>query len=156
MLLSSCEQENGGLTQQPLRDSLSRTILSENQNSANFDQYTIYVNALTTDQLSPEVASASQITRSRNRVLLNVHVAKAREEDSGMEPVAAKVGSIVRNLSNQEKGMNIREIVEDTTIYYVGEVPVSNGETLVFELDIIPEGLSAPYQLSYRRQFFTQ
>lgn len=132
-----------------------RISLEPHQYAGAFGQHTVHVNAITTDQLTPEVASGYQITRSRGRALLNVFVSE-QDPDIAARSVAADVQVAVRNLTNQSKGIVMREIAEGQSIYYIGDLGVSNGETLVFDIDVQPDGVQSPYLLRYRKQFFTE
>ncbi len=133
-----------------------RVTYETNEHNKTFGNYVVHVNALTTDQLPAEVARGYQIARSQNRAMLNVSV---RKKMSGSEtPVPAKVDIVVKNLNSQIKDMKLREIRDSDpdAIYYIGEVPVNHEETLVFDVDLTPEGEKDAILLSYRQRFFTQ
>ena len=131
-----------------------RVSIGSGQNAAVFGEYTVRVNALTTDQLLPEVARGYGITRSTARVLLNVSVSQG--DSSAVQSTPAQLSVSVRNLSNQVKGIDMREAIVEDVIYYIGELGVSHGETLVFDIDVSPVGIDEPYRLRYRKQFFTE
>ncbi len=137
-------------------ESADRITLAPNEHNLTIGDYNVHVNALTTDQLPVEVARGYQITRSQNRAMLNVSV---RKNVNGTEkPVPATVNVVVKNLSNQIKDIKLREIRENDplAIYYIGEVPVNHEETLVFNVDLKPEGENETILLGYRQRFFTQ
>ena len=113
--------------------------------------HTVHFSALSTDQLPPEVARQYNIVRSKNRAMLNVSVIR----DSDAAPVTAGVGVKTVNLTGQLKNVNMRKIQEQEAIYYIGEIPVANSETLVFDITVTPEGESDPIELRFKRQFFT-
>jgi hypothetical protein len=85
-------------------------------------------------------------------------VSVREKQANGETPVTAAVVVIAKNLSSQQKNVKLREIkdTDPVAIYYIGELPVSNEETITFELDVIPAGASKPLLLSYTQQFFTQ
>ncbi len=123
-----------------------------------FGNYRIHFNALSTDHLAPEVAKAYNIVRSKNRAMLNVSVIRQDPEGIG-SPVKGRVAVTAANLTGQLKTMKLREISEGDGegggIYYIGEVPVADGETLIFNISVTPEGEKASYQLRFQKQFFT-
>ncbi len=132
-----------------------RITLGQDQYSHDFGTHVVYVNALTTDLLPQDVAKDYGLSRSSNRVMLNVSVHRRLEQ--GTEAVLATVQVVAKNLSNQVKGIDIREFRDGVEgIYYIGEVPVGHGETLVFDIDVTPAGLNEPFLLSFRKQFVTQ
>jgi hypothetical protein len=119
-----------------------------------WDNYEIHFNAFTTDQLAAEVARNYDITRSKSRAMLNVTVLQT-QENGPYKPVKAKVAAQVTNLENQIKSITLREIVEGDgeAIYYVGDTAVSNGETLLFDIQATPEGGSPSPRVKFRRHF---
>lgn len=151
ILLGACEQQSASS-----QSNSARIAYQANVHDKEFGNYIIHINALTTDQLPTEVARGHKISRSKNRAMMNVSVREKQAD--GEIPVTASVNVIAKNLSNQQKNVKLREIKETdpVAIYYIGELPVSNGENIVFELDITPAGATEPLLLSYSQQFFTE
>ena len=114
------------------------------ENSTKVPGYTIHHNALTTDQLAPDVARSYGIQRSRNRGLLNV---------TGV-PAAVKATS--RNLQGLVREIAMREVREGTAVYYLGEFPVEHAETLNFAVQIRPQGETVNYTAELSQEFFTR
>lgn len=122
--------------------------------SRDFGDYVLHFNAIPTDTLTPEIASSYSITRSANRVLLNISILKKTEGGSDM-PVAGKVNASAVNLNGQAKNLSLREIREGEAIYYVGDVAISGEEALVFSIDAQPSDASgAPLSVRFQRQFY--
>ena len=122
--------------------------------SANIGDYVVHFSAQSTDQLPPEVARAYNIVRSKNRAMLNVSI--IRESDN--MPVGAAVTVKTVNLTGQLKTVTMREIEEPgdvVAIYYIGETPVANRETLIFDISVQPDGESSSSEVRFKRQFYT-
>ena len=119
--------------------------------SADIGDHVVHFSAQSTDQLPPEVARAYNIVRSKNRAMLNVSV--LREADN--TAVAATVTVKTVNLTGQLKNITMRQINEQGAIYYIGEAPVANRETLIFDISVKPEGVDSPSDVRFKRQFFT-
>ena len=119
--------------------------------SVDIGDYVVHFSAQSTDQLPPEVARAYDIVRSKNRAMLNVSVLREADNTS----VAAKVTVKTVNLTGQLKNITMRIINEQDAIYYIGEVPVANRETLIFDISVIPEGVESASDVRFKRQFFT-
>ena len=113
--------------------------------------HVVHFSAQSTDQLPPEVARAYNIVRSKNRAMLNVSI--LRESDN--VPVPADVTVKTVNLTGQLKNVTMRRIDEQDAIYYIGETPVANRETLVFDITVQPEGVDSPSEVRFKRQFYT-
>jgi hypothetical protein len=140
--------------QQAAPDTKSRVTFGPHENEKEFGKYTVHVNALTTDQLPADVARSYKITRSKNRAMLNVVVMKT--SDGVKKPTTASVTTLTRNLANQVKDMKMREIVEQDAIYYIGDIPVDNEESLIFNIDVTPAGDTSQLSMTYSKQFFTE
>ena len=122
--------------------------------SADIGDYNVHFSAQTTDQLPREIAQAYMIQRSKNRAMLNVSVL---EEATGT-PVPATVTVKTQNLTGQLKNVTMREIREPgdiEAIYYIGETPVANQETLVFDISVRPDGVEQASDVRFKRQFYT-
>lgn len=131
---------------------LSLTAVAEN--STHTGGYTIHHNALTTDNLPAQVATAYGLQRSKNRALLNVSVIRDEPGTMGI-PVRATIRAVARTLYGQIRQVELREIVEDKAIYYIADFPVAHRETLMFDFEIMPEGGRYPLRAHMRQEFFT-
>ena len=86
--------------------------------------------------------------------MLNVSI--IRESDGA--PVAGTVTVKTVNLTGQLKNVTMRKIEEPgdvIAIYYIGETPVANRETLVFDITVTPEGEDRSSEVRFKRQFYT-
>ncbi len=119
--------------------------------SAEIGDHVVHFSALTTDQLPPEVARAYNIVRSPNRAMLNVSVLRAADNTA----VEATVSVKTVNLTGQLKNVTMRQITEQEAIYYIGETPVANRETLIFDITVMPDGVNTPSEVRFKRQFYT-
>lgn len=122
-----------------------------------FGDYVVHYNALATDQLAPRIASAYGIVRSKNRALLNIAVTRKKDGTTG-EPVEARVNVNVSNLSGQLKNTSLRKVEEDgnpRSIYYIAEINVSDGETLLFDVRVTPKDHDETYTVKFKQQFYT-
>jgi len=122
--------------------------------SKDFGNYIVHFNAITSDQLPPEVARTYNITRSKNRALLNISIIRKTDDSTGTS-VSGEVEVSANNLTGQVKNLLLKKIQEGNAIYYIGDVSVMNAETLVFTVSIRPEGETNRYSLRFTRQFFT-
>jgi len=119
-----------------------------------FGDYVIHYNAFRSDTLSPEIAKAYELTRRNNRIIVNITVLKKVMGTTG-KPVPATITGNASNLTGQLKNLEFREIKEDTSIYYIAELKVSDGEFLKFSLNITPQGEEGPARLQFNKRFFT-
>ena len=113
--------------------------------------HVVHFSAQSTDQLSPEVARTYNIVRSKNRAMLNVSVL----EQGSNTAVTAEVNVKTVNLTGQMKNVTMRKIQEQEAIYYIGETPVANQETLIFDISVRPDGVEEASEVRFKRQFYT-
>lgn len=129
--------------------------LATAEQSKTFGDYTVHYSAFTTDQLTPEVAKQYQIPRSKNRAMVNIAVLKATKNIALGTPVKARITGASKNLVEQLRNLQLREVIEGDAIYYIAETPVISGETLKFSFQITPAGEAASYQLNFEEQFYS-
>ena len=126
-------------------------FLPAEASSADIGNHVVHFSAQSTDQLPPEVARAYNIVRSKNRAMLNVSVI----EEGTNTAVTADVTVKTVNLTGQLKNVTMRRIDEQDAVYYIGETPVANRETLVFDISVTPDGSSTAAEMRFKREFYT-
>jgi hypothetical protein len=142
-LLAACGG-GGGETSAPEAQPVEST-------SKDIGNYVVHFSAQSTDQLPPEVARAYNIIRSKNRAMLNVSII----EEGSNKAVSGDVTVKTVNLTGQLKNVVMRKIQEQDAIYYIGETPVANRETLIFDISVLPEGAESPSDVRFKRQFYS-
>ena len=120
--------------------------------SQKFGPLEIHYNALTTDELQPEVARAYKIERSKTRGLLTVSVLKQNKMGAA-SPVPARISVYATNLSQQLANIEMREIREGTAIYYLGEFRVAPPDTLKFTATVEVAG-EPRREMVFNQQFY--
>ena len=127
------------------------TIVADNSTKTN--DYTIHHNAIPTAILTPEIASSYGIVRSKYRGMLNVSVIQEVSGTTG-KSVSARIEAQASNLLGQRTSLQMREIREGDAIYYIGEFPIVDRETVRFSLQVTPNGLKTPISAELSQQFF--
>jgi Domain of unknown function (DUF4426) len=130
-------------------------VLPATESQKDFGDYVLYFNALNTDQLSPDIAQEYGIVRSRSRALLNVSIHR-KVAGGPTEAVTGAVSASAINLTGQLKTMTLREIREDTAIYYIGELAVTDGEVLIYTIDAMPINEPSRFTVRFKKQFFVE
>jgi len=123
-------------------------------NSTTVGTYTIHHNAFTTETLTPEVAKAYGIQRSKYRGMLNVSVIKEKPGTTG-QSVPARVEVKTVELTGQTNRLPMREIKEQDAVYYIGELAVQNEQKVTFAIEVTPEGSDESISMTMDQQFFT-
>lgn len=121
------------------------------ENSVSAGAYTVHYNALSTLDLSAEMARGYSISRSENRALLNIAV--RQQVDQVDQPASARLSGEAINDAGQRQTLYFREVRETGAIYYLSEPPVRPGDTWRFEVSVeIENGPTVP--LRFSQQFF--
>jgi hypothetical protein len=120
--------------------------------SQKFGPLEIHYNALTTDELLPEVARGYKIERSKTRGLVTMSVLM-RNKLGALSPVPAKISLYVTNLSQQLANVEMREVNEGTAIYYLGEFRVAPPDTLKFTATIEVAG-EPKHEMVFTQKFY--
>lgn len=125
------------------------------ERSRDFGDYILHFNALTTDLLPAEVARSFGISRSKSRAMLNIVMMRKVEGTLG-RAVRGTVTARTTNLTGQLKNLELRPVTEGDAIYYIGTIPVADGEVLIFEVSATPEGYDQTMSVKFQQQFFTR
>lgn len=116
--------------------------------------HVIYFNAINSDFINADTAKENNIVRSKNKALVNLSIHK-KNDDNTTTSVSANINDKVSNLTGQLKNVNWQKVTEGNAVYYIGLVGISNGETLIFEMEIIPENQNDPIPVRFQQRFFT-
>jgi hypothetical protein len=130
-------------------------VLPATVSTKDFGEYVLFFNALKTDQLSQDIASEYGIVRSKSRAMLNVSIHR-KLEGGKTEAVTGAVSASAINLNGQLMTMTLREIREDTAIYYIGELAITDGEVLIYTIDATPANDSNVFTVRFKKQFFVE
>ena len=84
--------------------------------------------------LTPEIAKAYGIERSRYNGLINISVLDNSQKNTPAKTVMIK--GKARNDLGQIKNLDFQEVREGSSIYYLAQIKYSDEETFYFELNI--------------------
>jgi hypothetical protein len=126
------------------------------QQSEQFGHYSVHYNAINSNLIPAQVAQGYGIKRSASRAILNITVMDSSAGEPG-EAIPAQVTAQAVNLTGQRRDIKMREITEpEGGLYYIGELPIHNLENYNFKVSVQVEGEKAPFELSFRQQFYTE
>ncbi|UUT12419.1 DUF4426 domain-containing protein [Pseudomonas zeae] len=95
-----------------------------------FGDVTVHYNTFNSTFLTPDIAKAAELIRSKNQGVINVSVIKDGK------PLIANVTGTVKDLTSQSVPLNFRQITEQGAIYYIAQYPVEQQETRTFEIKV--------------------
>jgi hypothetical protein len=120
-----------------------------------FGDYRIHYSAFKSDMLEPEIAKAHGLTRSRYRAIVNITVQK-KGANGAFKPAHARVEGSARDIYSKVRRLEMEEVKEGPVVYYLAELPITDEQTLTFDIRVIPEGEKVARTLSFERQFFVR
>ena len=95
-----------------------------------FGDVTVHYNTFNSTFLTPDIAKAAELIRSKNQGVINVSVIKDGK------PLIANVTGTVKDLTSQSVPLNFRQVTEQGAIYYIAQYPVEQQETRTFEIKV--------------------
>lgn len=95
-----------------------------------FGDVTVHYNTFNSTFLTPDIAKASELIRSKNQGVINVSVLKAGK------PLIAKVSGTVKDLTSQSVPLKFKQVTEQGAIYYIAQYPVTQQEVRTFEIKV--------------------
>ena len=95
-----------------------------------FGDVTVHYNTFNSTFLTPDIAKAAELTRSKNQGVINVSVIKEGK------PLMAQVSGTVKDLTSQSVPLKFKQITEQGAIYYIAQFPVDQQEIRTFYINV--------------------
>ena len=95
-----------------------------------FGDITVHYNTFNSTFLTPDIAKAAGLTRSKNQGVINVSVLKDGK------PLTADVSGSVKDLTSQTVPLKFKQITEQGAIYYIAQYPVDQQEVRTFDIKV--------------------
>lgn len=95
-----------------------------------FGDITVHYNTFNSTFLTPDIAKAAELIRSKNQGVINVSVIK------NGKPLIADVSGTVKDLTSKAVPLSFRQVTEQGAIYYIAQYPVDQQETRTFEIKV--------------------
>ena len=112
--------------------------------------YQIHYSALPTSFLTAEMAAHYGMVRSRTRGLLSIAVTRGELADRDGLPAQVQ-GRVINNV-RQESLLSFRRHQEGSTVYYLAPFNFRDGELLIFQFDVIPQGSDQRIPIRFSRE----
>ncbi|MDR6960022.1 hypothetical protein J2W43_004022 [Pseudomonas brassicacearum] len=95
-----------------------------------FGDVTVHYNTFNSTFLTPDIAKAAELIRSKNQGVINVSVIKSGK------PLIADVSGTVKDLTSKTVPLSFRQVTEQGAIYYIAQYPVDQQEIRTFEIKV--------------------
>lgn len=114
-----------------------------------FGDYKVYFTVFNSAFINPEIASANNLIRAKDRVYINVSLVK-----NNSLGIPATITGTARNLLQQSKTLEFIEIAEGNATYYLAPLFHINEEVIHFTIDVTPEGETQAHTVSFSKKLY--
>ncbi len=111
--------------------------------------YTVYHSLFPSSFLQPNIASSYNITRAKDRLVLNVSVTHGSGAESRTQ--SARVSGTHSDLIHTMP-IEFREIREKDAVYYVAEIRASSEAVFYFDLKVQPDPDKPPISVKFNKR----
>ncbi|MBB6519905.1 DUF4426 domain-containing protein [Pseudoteredinibacter isoporae] len=116
-----------------------------------FGEYKIFFSVFNSSFIPPEIAKAYELVRGSNRALVNIAVLK----NGQIRGSKAAVSGEFKNLIQQTRELEFKEIKEQNAVYYLAPLRFDNEEVIHFNITVTPEGSEESHSFSFHRKMNT-
>ncbi|MBV7316624.1 DUF4426 domain-containing protein [Shewanella sp. NIFS-20-20] len=122
---------------------------AQQQTVGNFD---IHYSAFNSTFLTPAIAKANDIERSRFNGVVNISVMDTRQATPTAVPV--EISGIANNLLDARMTLKFRQVKEGDSIYYLAEVPFRDNQVINFQI-AVKYGKELNTVVKFKQHFYT-
>ncbi|WP_299490404.1 DUF4426 domain-containing protein [uncultured Shewanella sp.] len=109
----------------------SLAFAEQKQTIGNYD---IHYVAFDSTFLTPQIAKAYDLKRSRYTGIVNISVLNNSSAD--LEAVPVELSGTASNLLDTRKNLKFKEIKEGKAIYYIAEIPYRDDQEITFDINV--------------------
>jgi hypothetical protein len=131
---------------------LGLTGFSQAEQMKAFGDYDVHYSVFNSTFISPEVASAYGLVRSKNSALINIAVRQRLDKGQSKAKKTIVSGSSSDLIHTTQLEFN--EITERDTTYYLAELRFNNKELRTFTIKIQPDPNIAAYTLKFSQTLY--
>lgn len=111
----------------------------------------VFYRAFNSSFIPPEIASEYNITRGKNRGLVNIAVVP---KDKLMGGRTALVKGTATNILGQPQTLDFFEVREGDVVYYLASFKFEHEDSLTFKISVKPDPNKPSQSLSFRQTFY--
>lgn len=113
---------------------LSITVMAadviKGERQETFGDVTVHYNTFNSTYLTPDIAKAAELIRSKSQGVINVSVIKDGK------PLISQVSGTVKDLTSQSVPLSFKQVTEQGAVYYIAQYPVPQQEIRTFEINV--------------------
>ena len=132
--------------------SLLLPLASLAQQSERFGPYELHYSVVNTTFIEPKVAATYQITRGKDKAILNLAVREHIGETTEARPMQLK--GRTWDLTGRGGSLEFQEVREGPAIYYIAQFEFTSEDWRHFEVFFRPEGATETYTFKHKHQVY--
>lgn len=139
----------------PLLALLAVNVQADNKPYKEFGNIKVYYSAFNSSFILPDIASAYDITRGKNKGLVNIAViVDDKVGGTKVGGTTALVKGTVSNMLAQQQTLNFFEVREGDIVYYLAPFSFENEDSMTFKIQVKPDPNKPAHSLSFQNKFY--
>jgi len=134
----------------PLLALLAFSVHAENKPYKEFGDYKVFYSTFNSSFILPEIASTYNITRGKDKGLVNIAVIVGDKAGGA----TALIKGTVSNMLAQQQTLDFFEVREGDTVYYLAPFEFYNEDSMTFKIQIKPNPNKPSYSMSFQNKFY--
>jgi hypothetical protein len=134
----------------PLIALLAFNVQADNKPYKEFGNIKVYYSSFNSSFILPEIASAYNIIRGKDKGLVNISVIV----DDKVGGKTALVKGTVSNIFAQQQKLKFFEVREGKTVYYLAPFEFENEDSMTFKIQVQPDPNKPAHSLSFQNKFY--
>ena len=125
-------------------------VQADNKPYKEFGNIKVFYSSFNSSFILPDVASAYNITRGKDKGLVNISVI-VNDKIGG---TTALVKGAVFNIFAQQQKLKFFEVREGDIVYYLAPFEFENEDSMTFKIQIQPDPNKPAYSISFQNKFY--
>ena len=134
----------------PLLALLAFSVHADNKPYKEFGDYKVFYSSFNSSFILPEIASVYNITRGKDKGLVNIAV--ILDDQAG--GTTALVKGTVSNMLAQQQVLKFFEVREGNVVYYLAPFEFDNEDSMTFKIQVQPNPNKPSRSLSFQNKFY--
>jgi len=129
---------------------LAFNVQAGNKPYKEFGNIKVYYSSFNSSFILPEIASTYNITRGKDKGLVNISVIV----DDKVGGKTALVKGTVSNIFAQQQKLKFFEVREGDTVYYLAPFEFENEDFMTFKIQVQPDPNKPAHSISFQNKFY--
>ena len=134
----------------PLLALLAFSVHADNKPYKEFGDYKVFYSSFNSSFILPEIASVYNITRGKDKGLVNIAVLLGDQAGG----TTALVKGTVSNMLAQQQVLKFFEVREGNVVYYLAPFEFDNEDSMTFKIQVQPNPNKPSKSLSFQNKFY--